>query len=267
MKTYFYRQNSDYDKEAGNKKPLHINNAGYYFDIPKDITVSRRNGRKDFLLLYVSEGKMIVNKETLQSGDTYIFTPEAPQEYTYKALGKSKYYWIHFIGSEAFNLLSRYDIQNGIIKSNRSKEEKDTLFNIFMQEMKNCIEVPSDYATFIFASFLSLLGTQQKRRPFARAISELKKPDGASIAEIANWYNMSVEHFIRSFKEEYDTTPKDYRQNYRILQAMNLLESTNLSIEIIAQQCGVDDQFYFSRLFKKRSGMSPSKYRKEKQKT
>ena len=85
-----------------------------------------------------------------------------------------------------------------------------------------------------------------------------------SVALIAKSYGITASHFIRSFKKIYGTTPNEYRQNYRISQATNLIRMTNLSIQDIAYQCGFGDPFYFSRIFKKKVGMSPWKYRKQK---
>ena len=266
MKTFFYIENSNYDKERGSREPLHINNAGYYFDIEKDILTVRKNGRKDYLLLYVSEGEMRVNGSRLEAGDAYILLPDEPQEYSHKAMKRSRYYWIHFIGNEIGDLLSKYDMQNGVLQNNSRKSEKDNLIGMLMQEMKTCGEAPSDYAMSLLFSFLTLLGMKKSNFPFSRALSELRKTNGAEIAKIAEDYHMSVPHFIRSFKEHYKITPKDYRQNHRILQAMNLLESSNLTIKIISEQCGFHDQFYFSRLFKKRTSLNPSEYRWSKRK-
>ena len=50
--------------------------------------------------------------------------------------------------------------------------------------------------------------------------------------------------------------------NKKIQKAKELLADESLSIEQIAEQTGYNDYFYFTKVFKKNTGISPSKYRK-----
>ena len=76
---------------------------------------------------------------------------------------------------------------------------------------------------------------------------------------------MSISWFIRNFKEYTEATPTQYIQSLRISNAQTLLETTNYNVSEIAQILGYDDPFYFSRVFKKQSGLSPSEFRKQLQ--
>lgn len=74
---------------------------------------------------------------------------------------------------------------------------------------------------------------------------------------------MSVSWFIRNFKKYTDTTPAQYIVSIRIINAQMLLETTNYNITEIGQIVGYDNPLYFSRIFRKQTGNSPSEYRKE----
>ena len=76
---------------------------------------------------------------------------------------------------------------------------------------------------------------------------------------------MSVSWFIRNFKEYAELTPAQYILSLRISNAQTLLESTNYNVTEIADIVGYDNPLYFSRIFKKQSGMSPSEFRKQLQ--
>jgi AraC-like DNA-binding protein len=56
--------------------------------------------------------------------------------------------------------------------------------------------------------------------------------------------------------------PLMYLNHLRMQRAVQLLNSSNLSIKAISEQLGFSDQFYFSRAFAKLHGHSPSEHRK-----
>ncbi len=73
----------------------------------------------------------------------------------------------------------------------------------------------------------------------------------------------TADHFRRCFKEELGQTPLEYLTTLRINQAKKLLRAMPpQSVESIAADCGFKDEFYFSRVFKKQTGLSPLAYRK-----
>ena len=83
-----------------------------------------------------------------------------------------------------------------------------------------------------------------------------------SIEQYAESRGMSISWFIRNFKKYTGMTPMQFIVSRRINNAQLLLEQTNYSINEIARIVGYDDQLYFSRLFRKQKGFSPSQYRK-----
>lgn len=83
-----------------------------------------------------------------------------------------------------------------------------------------------------------------------------------NITEIIKSYKISEAHFRRQFKKIYNCSPIKLIQNIRINRAKQLLSNPQLQISEISKTCGYDDVFYFSRIFKKTTGLSPSEYRK-----
>lgn len=67
------------------------------------------------------------------------------------------------------------------------------------------------------------------------------------------------------FKKYTNKRPIDYVIHYRLNKAIHLLKTTNLSINEIAPKVGYHDPFYFSRLFKKHTGIPPSTFRLQRQ--
>lgn len=89
--------------------------------------------------------------------------------------------------------------------------------------------------------------------------NHLSEPiDQRSLAE-----KMNVSHrtLIRRFKSELDVTPSAYLQNVRIEAAKQLLENTGTALAEIVESVGYFDASSFSRLFKRKTGLTPHAYR------
>ena len=86
-----------------------------------------------------------------------------------------------------------------------------------------------------------------------------------NIDKFAISINMSTCWFIRNFKQYNKITPMAYILSMRITNAQSLLETTSYNITEIASIVGYDNPLYFSRLFKKQTGLSPTEYRKQYQ--
>jgi signal transduction histidine kinase/DNA-binding LacI/PurR family transcriptional regulator/AraC-like DNA-binding protein/CheY-like chemotaxis protein len=85
--------------------------------------------------------------------------------------------------------------------------------------------------------------------------------------EIAEAIGVSEDYLTRVFNRELEISPWDYLNRYRMLQAQNLIKTTNHSIGVIAKQIGFNDGAYFSRVFHKITGMSPQAFRDSLQKS
>lgn len=86
--------------------------------------------------------------------------------------------------------------------------------------------------------------------------------DELRISELAEALAISDRTLIRRFKAALDQTPLAYLQDLRLEAARALLETGDLSVEVIGGQVGYNDTSSFSRLFRQRIGMSPGAYRR-----
>ena len=83
-----------------------------------------------------------------------------------------------------------------------------------------------------------------------------------SLSTIAAALTVNASYLSTQFKKELGQTLTDYVTQKRIEHAVLLLNSTDRSVAAIAAQCGIPDVQYFSKIFKRRIGHSPSEYRK-----
>ena len=85
------------------------------------------------------------------------------------------------------------------------------------------------------------------------------------ISILAEQCNMSDSLFRKLFKEHSNKSPVEYRNQLRIEYAKELLSTKNMTIVEVAKSVGIDDQFYFSRIFKKSEGISPLQFKNHSQ--
>lgn len=85
-----------------------------------------------------------------------------------------------------------------------------------------------------------------------------------SLDDIAEHFHFSASYLRKLFKESTGQTLISALQQVRLSKARELLEKTELSVEKITNLVGYEDTTHFIRLFKKETGMTPAKYRKEK---
>lgn len=83
------------------------------------------------------------------------------------------------------------------------------------------------------------------------------------IAEIAEMCHVSVNHFEKLFKRYAGVTPSAFRLERKLSKARQLLENGGMTLSQIAEELNFCDTAYLCRLFRKRFGVSPSKYRSD----
>ena len=81
-----------------------------------------------------------------------------------------------------------------------------------------------------------------------------------TVDSIADYVGISRSQLFREFKKYLDLSPKEYLTNYRIKRACHLLKTTSLSITSIAYSIGYDNSMYFSKVFRREKGMTPTDY-------
>lgn len=83
------------------------------------------------------------------------------------------------------------------------------------------------------------------------------------LQDVAKKFGVHPNYLTRTFHEKYGMSPKRYLMDLKLKKARRLLATTELNISVIASSLGFDDQFSFTRCFKKEFEISPSDYRNQ----
>jgi YesN/AraC family two-component response regulator len=202
------------------------------------------------------------NAALISQGSSYYFEPQ--QDNTFVK------YACHFKCEHMENMDCRLPFPNGLIKP--ASERVVSLFkqmHYSFLEKNTCYKLEtSAYLQLIIAE----LATDHAERPMAalsnprviqmklhikRHLREKVTPD--TIRKITG---LNPDYFASLFKKDTGYTIQQYINRCRIARAMDLLTSGNKKVGEISHLCGVEDELYFTKLFNKRTGMSPTEYRK-----
>jgi YesN/AraC family two-component response regulator len=82
-----------------------------------------------------------------------------------------------------------------------------------------------------------------------------------SIDDLANEFRYSPSRYTVLFRQKTGLSPMDYFIRIKIQEACHLLVNTDLFVKEVAGKVGYDDQYYFSRIFKKVTGKGPLEYK------
>lgn len=83
-----------------------------------------------------------------------------------------------------------------------------------------------------------------------------------TLHELAELISKSTSQTIRCFKKEYGKTPYEYVLEEKIIRAKMLLKNTNMNVRNISEALSFGDEHYFSGLFRQKTGMTPTEFRR-----
>ena len=106
--------------------------------------------------------------------------------------------------------------------------------------------------------------SSEAQRLVRRAMAYLHEHYTESLTRraIAEHVGLDEDYLTYCFRQELGMTPITYLNRYRVNQARHLLKQTDKSVTAIALEVGFSDSSYFSRIFKRETGMAPDAYRR-----
>ncbi len=251
-------------------KYLKINSCSFQ-NVSRGHVTIRKKGRIDYQIILLTKGDCrALHGEaihTLTPGNIIIYAPNEEQLYSFPS--DSSTIWCHFTGTVADEIMRDAELESGIYHIKPNKNVIDT-FSKLVREFHT-----KSREGFACAALIELIDciSNAYYSPDEKKDYEAISPALAyinsnynkciSLDTLADITGYSKSRFSHIFSETIGTTPKKYQNDIRMKISREMLTSTKYTIGDVAESCGFSDPLYFSRVFKKTYGISPTEYRKK----
>lgn len=268
---------------------LFITDIGYY-PMAEHHHRIRTEGINQYVLIYCIDGNgwYSLRGKTYQvaSNQYFILPAGIPHEYGATEGERWTIYWVHFRGEHADIYAEGADKPQDVrVALNSNINNRNNIFEEILSTLHDGEGIEDlRYASSLLHYYLASLRYLRQYRNTARyntnnsnlSFSNNKNKEVVDAAihfmkenierritlqDILDYVGYSSTHFSTLFKRQVGDSPLAYFNRLKIEQACHMLQTTNLHINQICYKVGIEDSLYFSRLFSKMMGMSPSDYR------
>ncbi|MGN1236644.1 MAG: AraC family transcriptional regulator, partial [Bacteroidaceae bacterium] len=267
---------------------LYVTDIGYYPDAAHHYC-ERNTPINQFVLIYCVDGAVWYRVGNMQHevarGEFFILPPGIPHSYGADENNSWTIYWVHFSGEHAAIYAENMQTPQKInVAFNSRIMDRISIFEEILSTLQSGDSLENlRYASSLLHHFLASMRYLKQFRTsqvnaggrLSFAISDEKAicenaihfmreniEYHISLQKILDYIGYSQSHFSAMFKRQMGISPHAFFNRMKMEQACELLRETDMKINQICHKLGIKDQFYFSRLFSKVIGVSPSAYRK-----
>ena len=229
------------------------------------------------IIHFVTKGRGVLSihqeRQEVHAGEAFFIPAEQVASYEASKEDPWTYSWIGFLGTGADSFVRQLLV--GGKKSFVITSLNTDRYAGLIEEgaMLSGTSMANYYkANSLLLSILSELATDLTGRISVTAEStladeigyylEMKYSEPVTMMEAARHFGIHPNYLTRIFRERYGITPKKFLQQIKMKKAGQMLRKMDMSIGLIAQALGFEDQMAFSKCFRKEMGMSPSDYRR-----
>ena len=264
-----------YQKIMPNEEyPPMTHNLEYIFTPEKGRVIN------EYQLLYIAEGRGTLTtasagKYSISEGDIFLIFPGEWHTYSPNPETGWKEYWIGFKG---INIDSR--VSAGFFSKHSPIYRvgyNDTLISLFkeaiqvaMKQEKHFQQLLAGIVNYMLGLAFSIDSNKKLKNSMnlelvnrARAFMQENIETNIEMPEIADHLIISYSSFRHIFKQYTGIAPSQYYLNLKIQRAKDMLKSSSASIKEISYILHFDTPEYFTKLFKKKTGLTPSQFREQ----
>jgi AraC-like DNA-binding protein len=229
--------------------------------------------RGRLILHYVvdGQGKLCLHgrEYPVQGGEIFVIYPQELAYYEADEKNPWRYLWVIFDGPKAEEILRSIGITEE--QPMLYPEERSTEILAAMEKL--LYECEEEYQTIgnfyvLLQTMKSCIGASQKKIPpqqdyvdKIKRYIEYRYAEDVKVSELAEHCGLNRSYMTKCFTEDTGLSPKEYLMQYRMKKAKELLKNSELPISNVAYTVGYSDPLAFSKMGRKREGVSPLEYR------
>ena len=207
------------------------------------------------------------------AGDLYLVPEYSDHRYESSADSPWIKHWVNFSGPLMAELVRLYRLEGVIHVPGFSRPElfKNVLHQLRMHPREAHSRIAPEFVMALVSSMAADLGAaKRKHRPSPEAqelrdwLDALVFAPTPTLDEMASRVSRSRGQTIRLFRNEFGETPVQYLIGRKLEAARELLRGSPLPIKEIADRLHFSDEYYFAAVFKRKTGISPGRYRAPK---
>jgi len=231
-----------------------------------------------YRIVYTSSGRATLKYDKksyeLSSGSIYGLAPEDPAYIENSQDTPWVHYFLHFTGKEAFDLFKKSGLLKETVYSLSSPVQIHQMFENILDETKQTSELSPLINSYYLRILLLKLADKSMHSKEHLSVSQntylqcrnyIKNnfSEIISIRDISDNCFINKGYLCRLFRQYSNETPLEYVRKLKMNKAALLLKQTDISIKRIAYTLNFENQYYFSKVFKKTFGISPKFYREK----
>ncbi|MGF9700287.1 AraC family transcriptional regulator [Paenibacillus sp. MABNR03] len=255
---------------------LYVTDIGYFHEADHHYR-DRPEGCASHILMYCVQGTGWYELDgskphVVHAGDLVILPAHMPHVYGANAAEPWSIYWIHLRGEHALTYIEPL-MSSKISAIPPSKAPKWLeLFHECYDALETGYSLQAmTYASQIMGYMLGMLAYGQStgvimvssKRAAEQSVQYMLEhlERAVTLKELAAQAQLSAPHYSQLFKQATGHSPIDYFLRLKIQHSCRYLDFTDWTVKQISSELGFKDPYYFSRLFSKMMGRSPTEYR------
>lgn len=230
--------------------------------------------RENFVLHYIINGRgtLYIKDEAhnVQQGEAFITFPHSLAYYQADEKEPWNYIWIHFNGAKAIEVMRLCGISemNPVFRPKSGENGiAECVTEILHKHDREYLCIGNLYKLFQLMQDACSRGGIRKadnQLLYIKKVIEyiqFKYFDAIHISDLAAYCGLNRSYLTKLFKEATGYSPQEYLIDFRLKKAKQLLKEKDMPVSHVAYAVGYTDPLAFSKIFRKKEGMSPLEYR------